>query len=121
MKYNETYLNNKNLFLNTILKKNQNITINPISNFHQGGILKRIKLSMIHPDNINMFKKINSILKLNLSGIDFIIKDITKSYKNQNCGINEVNTNPNFDIHYYANYTVDPINKFFKLYFNITN
>ena len=31
------------------------------------------------------------------------MEDITKSYKKQNCGINEINASaPSFDVHYYA-------------------
>ena len=67
-----------------------------------------------------MFKKVNKILNLNLCGIDFMINDISKSYKIQNTsGINEVNTNPNFDIHYYCNNTTSQLEKFFHLYFDI--
>ena len=121
IKINKTYIKKKGFNENDILKKNKKLVVYPISNFHQGGFLKRIPLSKIHHDNLNMFKKVNSILNLQLCGIDFLIKDITKSYKEQESAINEVNSSPNFDIHYYSNikkgYNI-PI-KFLKLYFNI--
>ena len=120
IKYKEKILEEQNLTLNSILKNKQYVTINNVSNFHQGGILKRINIKNVHIDNINMFKKVNKILNLNLCGIDFMIKDISKSYKIQKTsGINEVNTSPNFDIHYYCNNTTSKLEKFFHLYFNI--
>lgn len=116
------YLKKKGLRGDSILNDNVKLIVNPISNFHQGGVLKRIPLELIHPDNVSMLKNINSYLGLQLCGIDFLITDITKSYKTQICGINEVNSSPNFDIHYYANIKNGlqiPI-KFLQLYFNMT-
>ena len=68
-----------------------------------------------------MFKNINKILGLKISGIDILIKDISKSYKKQKCGINEVNSNPNILTTYYADeaYSIDTIIKILKLYFEI--
>jgi len=120
IKYKKKILDEQNLCLNSILKNKQYVIVNNVSNFHQGGILKRINIKNVHIDNINMFKKVNKILNLNLCGIDFMINDISKSYKIQNTsGINEVNTNPNFDIHYYCNNTTSQLEKFFHLYFDI--
>ena len=73
---------------------------------------------------IELFKKIGTVLKINLYGIDFIIPNIYKSYKIQICGVNEVNSAPNFIPHYYMdnnyeNYSkCNVIEKFIKLYFN---
>jgi cyanophycin synthetase len=118
---NELFLNKNNLNINSIIKLNEKIIVNPISNFHKGGFIERIPLTKIHQDNLEIFKKVNDSLGLQFCGIDFLVKDISKSYKTQICGINEVNSSPSFDIHYYAdnkNSLEIPI-KFLKYYFNL--
>ena len=75
----------------------------------------------MHEDNIKMFKNINKILGFKISGIDILIKDINKSYKEQDCAINEVNSSPNILTTYYTDnsYSIDTILKILKLYFEI--
>jgi len=113
-------LKSQNVNRKTILKKGEKININ-IATRTNGSEHKRIPLKNIHPDNIKMFKKVNKILNTSLIGIDFIIEDMSKSYKTQNCGINEVNTSPNFT----PLAIINPENKlkipiqFLKLYFNL--
>ena len=113
------FLKQNNLKLNSIIPNNQLTYVNNVTNFHQGGFLERIELDKVHPDNINMLKKINKYLDLKLSGIDLIIPDITKSYKLQKCTLNEVNTSPNFDIHYILDKNTRLIKKYLELYFEI--
>lgn len=111
------FLKQNNLKLNSIIPNNKLTYVNNVTNFHQGGFLERIELDKVHPDNINMLKKINKHLDLKLSGIDLIIPDITKSYKSQKCTLNEVNTSPNFDIHYILDKSTRLIKKYLELYF----
>ena len=121
IKINHEYLNSIGIDLKYIPKKGEKIVINPVSNFHNGGYPTRIPLSEVHDDNIKMFSSINSILKLNLSGIDFLTPDISQSYKNIQCAVNEVNKFPNLDIHYNADNlkSIDFCKKMLRLYFNI--
>ena len=120
IKINKQYLDENGYDENTILEKNKKLVVNPASNFHNGGYPKRVPLDSIHPDNISMFSRINKLLNLNLSGIDCLIPDITKSHKEVGGAINEVNKFPNFDIHYYADNkkSLDTAIDFLKLYFN---
>ena len=118
---NEPYLNSNNLNSNSIIKKNKKVNPHYIGTLDFGGYLERVPHNKIHSDNIEIFKNINKILGLKISGIDILIKDITKSYKKQNCGINEVNSSPNILTTYYADekYSIDTIIKILKLYFEI--
>lgn len=53
-----------------------------------------------HPDNIVLLEKIASYLKDSLVGVDFIIPDVTKSWKEQkHMGIIECNSLPFIDLH----------------------
>ena len=55
----------------------------------------------VHPDNVALFEKIAEVLHAPLVGIDFIIEDISKSWKEQDrCGVIECNSRPFFDNHH---------------------
>lgn len=96
---NYSLLKLQGLTLNSIPKKGEKIIISNVCNYHNGSKLERIPIKNIHPDNLELFKKINKVINLNLSGIDYISPDITKSYKNNYGFINEVNKGPGLDIH----------------------
>ena len=55
----------------------------------------------VHADNIALFEEVARVLKAPIVGLDFIIADITKSWKEQDrCGILETNSMPFFDNHH---------------------
>jgi cyanophycin synthetase len=55
----------------------------------------------VHPDNAALFEKIAEVLHAPLVGIDFIIEDISRSWKVQErCGVIECNSRPFFDNHH---------------------
>ncbi len=55
-----------------------------------------------HPDITAMLTDAGKVLQVSLVGIDFIIGDITKSWKEQErCGIIECNSLPFIDLHHY--------------------
>ncbi len=55
----------------------------------------------VHPDNIELFERAARELRAPVAGIDFIIADISKSWKEQDrCGILECNSMPFFDNHH---------------------
>ena len=55
----------------------------------------------VHPDNIELFEKAARELRAPITGIDFIIKDISKSWKDvERAGILECNSMPFFDNHH---------------------
>jgi len=53
-----------------------------------------------HPDNKALFEKAARILGDPIVGFDFIIPNITQSYKDQRCGFIEVNTLPFINLHH---------------------
>ncbi|MEK7201151.1 MAG: cyanophycin synthetase, partial [Patescibacteria group bacterium] len=55
----------------------------------------------VHPDNITLFEETARVLGATIVGIDFIIEDISRSWKEQErCGILECNSMPFFDNHH---------------------
>lgn len=55
----------------------------------------------VHPDNVELFEAVSKALKAPIAGIDFIIGDIARSWKEQErCGILECNSMPYFDNHH---------------------
>ena len=79
--------------LNDILENNEEIHIT--NNLSQGNGSKAsyIKIDTVHPDNLKMFIRVNKVLRLNLSGIDYITKDLSIPYYNSG-KIIEVNGGP---------------------------
>lgn len=54
-----------------------------------------------HPDNIALFEEVSRVLNTKMVGIDFIIDDMSRSWKEQErCGILECNSMPFFDNHH---------------------
>lgn len=89
--------------LNYIPFKGEELLLNPISIPIRGAIPKRIDLTKVHKENLEMFSKINKIFGLRYCGIDFITPDLSKSYKDISCSINELNTySPSLELHYFA-------------------
>lgn len=57
---------------------------------------------IIHPDNVAMLERVGAFLNDPLIGVDFIMEDITKSWREeQHCGIIECNSLPFIDLHHY--------------------
>jgi D-alanine-D-alanine ligase-like ATP-grasp enzyme len=56
--------------------------------------------SETHPDTIRMFEDAAAIIQDPLLGFDFIIPDITKSWRGQRCGIIECNAVPFINLHH---------------------
>jgi len=69
-------------------------------NSYYGSLPINIDIGTIHPDNNELFLKIAKLFDIkynqNLLGIDFMMDDITKSYKNNLAVVLEVNAMPGF-------------------------
>ncbi len=74
--------------------------VNPhVSRFY-GGSTTTVT-DTVHPDTMALFRKIASVLGDPLVGVDFIIRDMTRSWKEQTlCGVIECNSLPNTDLHH---------------------
>mgnify|MGYP004001365997 FL=1 len=92
-------LREQNVTFETIIPSNKKIYLSKVSNYHNGASIDNIPLVNVHPENIEMFKKVNQVLDVKLSGIDFITTNISVPYYLEGVII-EVNERPDLQIHY---------------------
>ncbi len=84
----------------SIPKKGKRVTFHQKVNWGLGGTTADVT-DEVHPDNKKLFEDIAAALQTPLVGIDFIIGDISASWRGQNrCGIIECNDMPFFDNHH---------------------
>lgn len=55
----------------------------------------------IHPENLALFIRMGEVLDDPLVGIDFMIDDLSRPWKEQKCGIIECNSLPFIDLHHF--------------------
>ena len=56
--------------------------------------------SDVHRDNLRLFKDVAKFFDIRLVGMDFLIPDITLSWKDQNCAMLELNSAPCIEMHH---------------------
>lgn len=76
------------------------VTLHQKINWSVGGTTADVT-EVVHPDNTALFEYIAEVLHAPIVGIDFIISDITRSWKEQErTGVIECNSMPFFDNHH---------------------
>jgi cyanophycin synthetase len=114
-------LADKNYNLQTIPQKNEIVYLQENPFLKLGGDLVEMT-EKVHPENIQLFKDVAKFFDIRLVGMDFLVPDITNSYKNQKCAVLELNSVPCIEMHHFpssgtpqnvANALVD---SFFKYY-----
>lgn len=86
---------------NTIPKKDEIITLGQKTSRAVGGGITDVT-DIVHPDNKIMLEKIAEILNDPLIGVDFIMEDVSKSWRDQpKCGVIECNSAPFIDLHHH--------------------
>ncbi len=69
------------------------VRLGTTSNRGGGGTNERIPTG-VHPDNQDLVASLSRAFRLNTLGIDFITQDITRSWREGNCAVIEVNASP---------------------------
>lgn len=93
-------LSNQNYTLESIPEYGIRVTLHQKVNWSLGGTTKDVT-DETHPDNIKLFEDVARILRASTVGIDFIIRDISRSWKEEpRAGIIECNSMPFFDNHH---------------------
>jgi cyanophycin synthetase len=85
--------------MNSIPELNKKIIISNVINMHNGARIFRIPIENIPKKNIDLFIKVNNVMDINCSGIDYLSNDITIPYDKNNSKILEVNGTPDTEIH----------------------
>jgi len=97
----EKELARQNLTWASVPKVGQQIVLNTKTSRAVGGALVDCTAEA-HPDNILLLEKIAHVLNNPIVGVDFIIPDIKKSWREQDkCGVIECNSLPFIDLHHY--------------------
>ena len=101
-KETEIELKRQSVKLDDVIEKGKVITFSQKTSRGCGGTTTEVT-DIVHPDNIEMLNHVAKFLDDPLIGVDFIIEDITKSWKEeQHCGIIECNSLPFIDLHHYV-------------------
>jgi cyanophycin synthetase len=92
----------ENITLDDIPEKDRVVTFSQKTSRGCGGTTTEVT-DITHRDNVEMLEHVARFLNDPLIGVDFIIEDITKSWKEeQHCGIIECNSLPFIDLHHYV-------------------
>jgi hypothetical protein len=97
--YTERFVNLQGLSLNSVLPAGQVITLSEKIGVNYGGSSKE-ELELCHPDTRALFVQAAKVLKEPIVGFDFIIREITQTYKTQKCGFIEANSLPFINLHH---------------------
>lgn len=97
----EKELKRQNITMNDVPEKGRIVTFSQKTSRGCGGTTTEVT-DITHPENVEMLEHVAKFLNDPLIGVDFIIEDITKSWKEeQHCGIIECNSLPFIDLHHY--------------------
>jgi len=107
--------------LSTILEEGEVVYLQKDSFLKLGGDLIEVT-PQVHPDNTQLFRDIARFFDIRVVGIDFLIQDISDSWKNQQCAVLELNSVPCIELHHFPssgtpqNVAKAIVNLFFKYY-----
>ncbi len=99
IKVNEYFMQRQNLTMDTVLPAGQTVYLSEKIGVNYGGTSYDCT-DETHPDNKQMLEDAAKILDISILGFDFIIPDVTKSWKEQKAGIIEANGAPFIQLHH---------------------
>jgi D-alanine-D-alanine ligase-like ATP-grasp enzyme len=99
IKVNPYFMNRQNLAMDAILSAGRTVMLSEKIGVNYGGTSYDCTKET-HPDTKQMLVEAGKVLDISIIGFDFIIPDITKSYKEQKCGIIEANGAPFIQLHH---------------------
>jgi D-alanine-D-alanine ligase-like ATP-grasp enzyme len=96
----EDFLARRNLSLKSVLPRGQQIYLNEKIGTAYGGSSFEV-FEQAHPEIKKMFEDAAAVIGDPVLGFDFICEDITKSWREQSCGIIECNGLPFINLHHH--------------------
>ena len=94
-------LKEQKLSLESIPATGRMVIIHPKVSRSYGASTTEIEVANVHPDNEKLFVHIAKVLDDPLVGVDFMIDDMARSWKEQKCGVIECNSLPFIDLHHF--------------------
>ena len=92
------FLKIQNLSLESVPVKDETITLRRVANISAGGVSINVT-EKIHPDNLKLVEDIATYFTVKCLGIDVLAEDISKSWREGNFGIIEINAGPGVFMH----------------------
>lgn len=117
----ERLLSEKRYTLLSVPKDNEEVFLQQDPFLKLGGDLTEVT-SEVHPDNLALFKRVAKYFDIRVVGIDFLAQDISRSWKEQQCAILELNSVPCIELHHFPssgqpqNAASAVVDLFFKYY-----
>ena len=93
-------LKSRGLTLKSVLPKNKKVYLHDKVVLACGADIHD-RTDDVHPDNKQLFLRLSQILGTPIVGIDFICRDVSKPYSEQQCAIIEANSLPYIDMHHF--------------------
>jgi cyanophycin synthetase len=94
----EYYLQEQNLSLDSVVEKDKLVYLRKVANLSSGGVSIDATRT-IHPDNIILVQDVAQHFRLTCLGIDVIASNLSKSWKEGNFAILEINAAPGIFMH----------------------
>ncbi|WP_199311942.1 cyanophycin synthetase [Phormidium tenue] len=94
----EMYLAEQGFSLESVLEADQTVYLRKVANLSAGGV-SIDATPTIHPDNVVLAQDIAQHFRLTCLGIDVITRDLSRSWKDGNFGILEINSAPGISMH----------------------
>ncbi|BAU15133.1 glutathione synthase [Leptolyngbya sp. NIES-3755] len=94
----ERYLAEQNLSMESVLERDREVFLRKVANLSSGG-LSIDATSVIHPDNVVLAQDVAQHFRLTCLGIDIITRDLSRSWKEGNFAIIEINAAPGVFMH----------------------
>lgn len=92
------FLQEQDLTLNDVLASGRSVYLRKVANLSSGGVSVDAT-SIVHPDNIMLAQDVAQHFRLVCLGIDVLTSDISRSWKEGNFGIIEINSAPGVYMH----------------------
>ena len=99
IKVNPYFMERNGLYMDLILPKGQTVDLSEKIGVNYGGTSYDCT-DETHPQTKAMLEKAGQMLEISILGFDYIIPDVTKSYKEQKTGIIEANGAPFLQLHH---------------------
>lgn len=95
----QDWLQMQGLSMQSVPASGSVVRLRGAANVSLGGSLQEVPLSSVHPDNRALAIDAAAVMRLDLAGIDLLVPDIGRSWRETGGGICEVNAQPQLSSH----------------------
>jgi D-alanine-D-alanine ligase-like ATP-grasp enzyme/tetratricopeptide (TPR) repeat protein len=90
-------LKEQGISLTDVPNKGRFVRLRSAANISSGGVPRNV-LGEVHPDNRDLVKRVCRLMRLDIAGVDLIIPDVTRSWREVGGAVCEVNAQPQFTV-----------------------